>query len=217
MASIGVIFGTELGDKTFFIAAIMSMRHPRFTVWFGAVGALAAMTVLSTIVGHVAPMLLPPSVTHYAAVCLFLVFGARMLNESREASNAASDELEEVEAELSKKQEDAPPDEEAQTAAAATEDSVTQRKIMLQAFTLTFLAEWGDRSQIATIALAAAKEPFGVTLGAIIGHGICTGIAVIGGKLLASRISERMTLMAGGALFILFAIAALIQGPASSF
>ena len=61
-ASMGVIFGTELGDKTFFIAAIMSMRHPRFTVWFGAVGALAAMTVLSTIVGHVAPMLLPPSV-----------------------------------------------------------------------------------------------------------------------------------------------------------
>ena len=29
--------------------------------------------------------------------------------------------------------------------------------IFLQAFTLTFLAEWGDRSQIATIVLAARE------------------------------------------------------------
>ena len=32
---------------------------------------------------------------------------------------------------------------------------------------------------------AAAREPFGVTLGASVGHAMCTGLAVIGGKLLA--------------------------------
>ena len=30
-------------------------------------------------------------------------------------------------------------------------------RIFLQSFTLTFLAEWGDRSQIATIILAARE------------------------------------------------------------
>jgi putative Ca2+/H+ antiporter (TMEM165/GDT1 family) len=49
-----------------------------------------------------------------------------------------------------------------------TDKSPTQKNlrhgmwaVMTEAFTLTFLAEWGDRSQIATIALAAAKDPYG--------------------------------------------------------
>merc|ERR1711937_696769 len=78
--------------------------------------------------------------------------------------------------------------------------------IATQAFTLTFLAEWGDRSQIATIALAAAKDPFGVTAGGIVGHSFCTGLAVVGGRIIAARISERQVLLCGGILFLLFAV-----------
>jgi putative Ca2+/H+ antiporter (TMEM165/GDT1 family) len=40
-----------------------------------------------------------------------------------------------------------------------------QMVLFMKAFTLTFVAEWGDRSQIATIALAADKNPFGVVSG----------------------------------------------------
>ena len=40
--------------------------------------------------------------------------------------------------------------------------SQQQFSLLVKAFTLTFVAEWGDRSQIATIALAADKNPFGV-------------------------------------------------------
>lgn len=82
--------------------------------------------------------------------------------------------------------------------------------IILQAFSLTFLAEWGDRSQIATIALAASRNVWGVNIGAILGHGLCTGIAVVGGKILASSISERAVAFAGGSLFLVFAFAGVL-------
>lgn len=201
------------GDKTFFIAAIMAMRYSRVTTWVGAVGALVVMTVLSTLLGHMAPLLIPKAYTHYAAALLFLVFGVRMLRDAKDAGSGASEELEEVELELAKKQDVESGANGLSTAGDSSLDDLSPRAVLLQAFTLTFLAEWGDRSQIATIALAAAEEPFGVTFGAIIGHSLCTGMAVIGGKLLASRISERMVLGLGGVLFVLFALVAAIQGP----
>ena len=52
---------------------------------------------------------------------------------------------------------------------------------------MTFLGEWGDRSQIATIAMAAGSEYWFVIFGAIIGHGLCTAAACIGGKYLAKK------------------------------
>lgn len=62
----------------------------------------------------------------------------------------------------------------------------------VQTFIMTFLGEWGDRSQIATIAMAAGQDYWWVTLGAILGHACCTGLAVIGGAALAGRVSMRV-------------------------
>lgn len=84
--------------------------------------------------------------------------------------------------------------------------------IFLEAFTLTFLAEWGDRSQIATIGLAAASDVVGVTLGGVLGHALCTGAAVIGGKHLASHIDERLVSIFGGVLFLIFGAHSLWSG-----
>lgn len=85
--------------------------------------------------------------------------------------------------------------------------------VLAQAFTLTFLAEWGDRSQIATIGLAASSNPLGVTAGGCLGHAVCTGAAVAGGRQLASMISERAVAIAGGALFLAFGLHSLLTGP----
>ena len=49
----------QIGDKTFFIAAVLAMRHSRAVIFTGAVGALALMTVLSAIMGFALPSLMP--------------------------------------------------------------------------------------------------------------------------------------------------------------
>lgn len=82
--------------------------------------------------------------------------------------------------------------------------------VFIETFTMTFLAEWGDRSQIATVILAARENVFGVTLGACIGHALCTGLAVLGGRFIATMISVRTVTLAGGVIFILFAISAVL-------
>lgn len=66
---------------------------------------------------------------------------------------------------------------------------ITDTMILTQAFIMTFLAEWGDRSQIATIALAASYNLFMVNVGALLGHFLCTGAAVQLGEWISKRVS----------------------------
>jgi len=89
--------------------------------------------------------------------------------------------------------------------------------VFIQVFFMTFMAEWGDRSQIATIALAADKDPIGVTIGGFIGHSLCTGVAVRMGKWLAARISEKAVSVIGGILFLIFAAVAVLEGTRVDF
>mmetsp|Transcript_44125 Transcript_44125/g.112624 ORF Transcript_44125/g.112624 Transcript_44125/m.112624 type:complete len:227 (+) Transcript_44125:85-765(+) len=83
--------------------------------------------------------------------------------------------------------------------------------IVVEAFLLTFVAEWGDRSQLATIGLAMAGNAYGVCMGGALGHAACTGVAVVGGKQLAKYINERVILAAGAALFLAFGVSAVME------
>ena len=89
---------------------------------------------------------------------------------------------------------------------------------VLSTFTLVFLAEWGDKSFLATIALAAASSPTGVVLGAVGGHGVATGIAVVGGSYLSRFLSEKVVAYVGGSLFLVFAASTIydIYGKVTS-
>jgi len=271
IASVAMIIASEIGDKTFFIAAIMAMRHNRMEIFLSAIFALGLMTALSAFMGFALPALLPHTYTHWLSTLLFLFFGVRLLKDAKEMKpdTANLDELQEVELELDKSSENDSVEltdlESAITTSNNTnnnnnnsnnnaigsnsvvspslqplQSSIPKEKkkdeedkkpkskppscwratmsrffspIFIQCFTMTFLAEWGDRSQITTIAMAAVKDPIGVTVGGVIGHACCTGLAVMGGKLLATRISERTVAITGGVLFLIFGLHSLYYGP----
>jgi Ca2+/H+ antiporter, TMEM165/GDT1 family len=78
-----MIIFLEIGDKTFLIAAILAMRHPRIVVFAGAFGSLVVMSILSAEMGHLLPTLIPKQWTQIAAAALFLVFGTKMVLEGQ--------------------------------------------------------------------------------------------------------------------------------------
>jgi putative Ca2+/H+ antiporter (TMEM165/GDT1 family) len=198
-----MIIFSEIGDKTFLIAAILAMRHPRAIVFAGAISSLVVMSILSAIMGHLLPTLIPKTWTQFAAAVLFLVFGTKMVVEARqmeggnkkirEEMKEAEEEIEDDDAgdDVGSKAGDSIPLDDLEAAKGTLEDparspvssspqtsksadsvgkglrnfcSLFLGPVFVQAFILTFLGEWGDRSQIATIALGAAHVSKRTTL-----------------------------------------------------
>ncbi|KAL4609880.1 hypothetical protein ACB092_08G012900 [Castanea dentata] len=208
---------SEIGDKTFFAAAILAMRHPRKLVLSGCLSALIVMTILSALVGWAAPNLISRKWTHHITTFLFFGFGLWSLWDGFKDEGEA-EELAEVEAKLNA-------DWKTNTGTtkenSKDDDEIKKQKrpflsqffspILLKAFSITFFGEWGDKSQLATIGLAADENPFGVVLGGILGQTLCTIAAVLGGKSLAAQISEKIVALSGGVLFIVFGIQSFLS------
>ncbi|BAU00612.1 Protein PAM71-like protein [Vigna angularis] len=204
-----LIFFSELGDKTFFIAALLAARNTAGVVFIGTFSALAAMTLISVVLGrtfHYVDEILPfrfgetdLPIDDIAAVCLLVYFGVSTLLDASSSDGQKSDE-EQKEAEL-----------------AVSEFSGNGAGILSAAstaastFLLVFVAEWGDKSFFSTIALAAASSPLGVIAGALAGHGVATLLAVLGGSLLGTYLSEKVISYIGGVLFLVFAAVTLFE------
>jgi Ca2+/H+ antiporter, TMEM165/GDT1 family len=243
LLSFTMILFSEIGDKTFIVAALMAMRHPRMVVFTSAFAAMIVMTVLSAMLGHAVPTLIPKWLTNFLAAALFLVFGVKMFLEARNMSpdEGVGEEMKEVEMELEEKEHQqrnlsrrrssvspyvlesgrgvrksrsntnrlpSPPE----SPATSSRDNSPSRQSFVsnalvginnlfslllspawvQTFVMTFLGEWGDRSQIATIAMAAGQDYWWVIGGALGGHFICTLAAVLGGAAIAGKVSLRV-------------------------
>jgi len=199
-----LIFISEIGDKTFFIAGLLAAKYGKLTSFIGSISALAVMTIISTLIGqifHAVPSSLAQGVPFddYIAIAAFSYFGLKTLYDSSQLAANDNTGLEEEKEEAEK---------------SIAENFKKNRSglfaLLLQIFSLVFAAEIGDRSFISTIALSAAQNPVAVATGAIVAHGTATGVAVLGGEILSKYLSEKVIGYIGGGLFLVFAITTTI-------
>lgn len=195
----GVVFLSEFGDKSMFATALMAMKHSPFLVCIGALVALTLMTLIACFLGQLMQYL-PPTVTHYSSIALFVIFGFQMIMQSRnlpDVPGGSGSEREGAE----------------QMVSGAAINHSSPLAVLAKVSSLIFVAEWCDRSMLATMALAASSNTAAVIGGATFANIICTGMAVCAATLVASRISERVVALIAGLLFEVFAVFTFLEGP----
>jgi putative Ca2+/H+ antiporter (TMEM165/GDT1 family) len=94
-----LVFESEIGDKTFFIAGLLAMITSRLLSFIGSMGALVVMTAISVVIGqvfHAVPSGFAEGIPldDIAAVVAFAFFGFKTLKEAldMEAGTSIMDE-----------------------------------------------------------------------------------------------------------------------------
>ena len=86
-------------------------------------------------------------------------------------------------------------------------------QVVFSSFTLIFLAELGDKTQLSTFAFASKSgSPVSVFLGASVAL-VCTSLlAVVLGELIGRIVPERVMKIVAGVLFLGFGVWTIVEG-----
>jgi len=185
------IFLVELPDKTFIATLVLSTRFHPLLVWLGVGMAFAVQTGIAVGLGKAAS-LLPLTWVRLAAVLLFVI-GALLLFRAARSADAGEAKTEEEFAER----------------AGAPKQGL---KAVGASFLVLSAAEWGDLSQLLTLSLVAKyDDPVSVFVGALAALLAVSGLAVLAGRVLLSRIRLSTLHYLGGGMCLVLASITLVE------
>ncbi|MGH7237445.1 MAG: TMEM165/GDT1 family protein [Candidatus Saccharimonadales bacterium] len=176
----GVIFVSELPDKSMFALLILSTKYPRWYVWVGASSAFLVHVVIAVTAGRLLTLLPHKFVAAVVAGLFFLGAGIVLLGKQG---------LEP----------------EPKTAKSKLIKTHSFWKVAGTAFGLIFIGEWGDITQIATANYAARyHDPLSVGVGAVLALWVAAGIAVTVGPKILNHLPVKLLTRATVIVLIIF-------------
>lgn len=176
LTAFGLVFVAELGDKTQLavLAQTCKFRRPG-AVFLGASLALVAVTALGAAGGQLVGRLIPPEWVRVAAAIAFALMGAVMAREAiRDGAKNHTGDCPEAEGGSS---------------------GGLGWKAFAATFGLIFLAEMGDKTQLAVLSLAGKRaDAVPVFIGGALALTAVTAVGVVGGQGLLRLIPRRALL-----------------------
>jgi putative Ca2+/H+ antiporter (TMEM165/GDT1 family) len=216
LVTFGIIFVAELPDKTLVASLVLGSRYRPAHVWVGAAAAFLVHVTLAVAVGSVFT-LLPHRVVSAVVLALFLIGAVLVWREGgEEEAEAAAEEMTETadaagEA-IAGEGQPAPKGGAVATAAAGDRAATGFWRVAATAFTVIFLAEMGDLTQITTANLAARfSSPVAVWVGALLALWAVAALAIAGGRSLLRFIPVRLITRLAAMAFLVLAVFSLID------
>ncbi|WP_067696574.1 TMEM165/GDT1 family protein [Nocardia jejuensis] len=191
LLTFGVLFLAELGDKSQLMALTFALRYHWLVVLTGITVASFAVNLIAVGVGHFIGSALPTGVIALFAAATLIGVGLWTLRDTL-PGHAGEDE--------------------AETAAPQSKS----RSAFLMVLSAFLLAELGDRTMFATLALATKHGWFAVWIGASLGMVAAGGLAILVGVTVGKHIPERLIAICSGLLFLYFGGMTLLDAFASS-
>jgi len=224
-----VVAMAEIFDKTWFVALVLAMRHDKRPVFWGSFCSLSVHVVIAASFGWYLSHMISMKALHFGVAILYGVFTILYAYDwaASEGSDIVATGREEVAPSF---QEARDANEEGAlmagpaygTVKAPISGRLRPRRssgfsdVFLVAFTAVFVAEWGDRTQIAMIGVHATQPLLPVMLGSTVAFGLLSLSAVVMSKFLGDRTLSETTVKGIVALsFAVFTAIAVYDGITS--
>jgi len=176
-----LIFAAEFGDKSQLVCMALAAKYRALPVMLGATLAFILLNLLAVLFGSTISNWIPEVAVSSIVALLFFAFGYHALTSNDDGSQENID--------VNRK----------------------GHSILLSTFLLITLAEFGDKTQLAVVALSSTHIPLAILIGSSLALITTSALGIWAGKRLLKMISITLLHRISGAIFILLAILAAYQ------